>query len=77
MENKFLICAYLTDTLRETREFNDSLHTLFFEPAELREDREDHVIARSLDGREIEISVHADSGIALIRDVLRALEVIE
>ena len=77
MENKFEICAYLADALRETRYFDENLQTLEFQPAKNRDDREDHVIVRFKNGRrEISINVHADSGIALIRDVLRALEVI-
>lgn len=73
MENKFAICAYLTDALRETREFGDNLRSLTFEPGETRDDREDHVIATALNGRKVSINVHADSGIAMIRDILRGI----
>lgn len=77
MENKFSICHKLADTLRETRMFEDDLLFLEFHPAgETEGTTEDHVTAVFESRPCMYINVHADSGIALIRDVLRALECI-
>lgn len=77
MENKFAICHKLADTLRDTRMFEDDLLLLEFHPAgEAEGTTTDHVTAVFQNRPSKYISVDADSGIALIRDVLRALEVI-
>lgn len=77
MENKFAICHKLADTLRDTRMFEDDLLLLEFHPAgETEGTTTDHVTAVFQNRPSMYINVDADSGIALIRDVLRALEVI-
>jgi hypothetical protein len=74
MENKFSIRHKLADTLRETRMFEDELLFLEFHPAgETDGTTEDHVTAVFESRPCMYINVHADSGIALIQDVLRAL----
>ena len=78
MENKFAICHKLANTLRETRMFEDDLLFLEFHPAgETEGTTEDHVTAIFENRPCMYINVNADSGIALIRDVLRGLGVME
>ncbi|MEE1229795.1 MAG: hypothetical protein UHM56_01675 [Phascolarctobacterium sp.] len=66
MENYQAICNALCSTLRLTRNFDD------LESLEHRQEgRERYVIARFVNGSIRKITVTADSGIAMIKDILR------
>lgn len=66
MENHQVICMLLCLTLRETRQYSD-LESLDY--AKKGEGR--YVIARFVNGGYRKINVTADSGIAMIKDILR------
>lgn len=66
MENHQAICMLLCLTLRETRQYSD-LESLDY--AKKGEGR--YVIARFVNGGYRKINVTADSGIAMIKDILR------
>ena len=71
MEDKAKICELLCATLQATREHSD-LVKLKYEPIEMEVDSE-RVLAY-YENRLIKIDVTADSGIAMIRDILRAIK---
>ena len=68
MENYQVICMLLCLTLRETRQYSD-LESLDY--AKKGEGR--YVIARFVNGGYRKINVTADSGIAMIKDILKYL----
>ena len=68
MENHQVICMLLCLTLRETRQYSD-LESLDY--AKKGEGR--YVIARFVNGSSRKITVTMDSGIAMIKDILRHL----
>ena len=68
MENHQVICMLLCLTLRETRQYSD-LESLDY--AKKGEGR--YVIARFVNGGYRKINVTADSGIAMIKDILEHL----
>ncbi len=68
MENYQVICTLLCITLRETRQYSD-LESL--DCAKKGEER--YVIARFVNGYTRKITVTADSGIAMIRDILHCI----
>lgn len=69
-ENKFETTKLLQKTLQSTRQFED-LRSLQYR---IWEDGEEIVEAEFENGFVISICVTADSGVALIRDVMRGLE---
>lgn len=68
MENHQVICMLLCLTLRETRQYSD-LESLDY--AKKGEGR--YVIARFVNGGYRKINVTMDSGIAMIKDILKYL----
>lgn len=68
MEDKKMIIEKLYDALVETRELHD-LADLYY----IQEDSEEYVVALFVRGGTKKINVTMDSGIAMIRDVLRGL----
>ena len=68
MENYQVICMLLCLTLRETRQYSD-LESLDY--AKKGEGR--YVIARFVNGSSRKITVTMDSGIAMIKDILKHL----
>lgn len=78
MENKAEITLCLEATLKRTREFSDTLESLeYYPPYTVNDSSEDeYVVARwkNQNRTATRICVTADSGIALIRDVIRGLE---
>ena len=68
MENYQVICTLLCITLRETRQYS-GLESL--DHVQKSEDR--YVIARFANGYTRKITVTADSGIAMIKDILEHL----
>ncbi len=68
-ENKFEIANKLLKTLQSTREYRDLRDLIYI----IREDNEEIIKATFENGYTKDICVNADSGIALIRDVLRGL----
>lgn len=70
MENKEAICRYLLWALQQTRHLNELL--------DLRYDKESETVEaveRTSSGKfKRKINVAADSGIAMIKDIIRALE---
>ena len=68
MENHQVICMLLCLTLRETRQYSD-LESLDY--AKKGEGR--YVIARFVNGSSRKITVTMDSGIAMIKDILKYL----
>lgn len=76
MENKAEITLCLEATLKRTREFSDTLESLeYYPPYLINASSEEYVVARWKDKNQTvtHINVTYDSGIALIRDVLRGL----
>ena len=68
MENYQVICTLLCVTLRQTRQYDD-LQSL----RHVEEGSERYVIARFVNGSTRKITVTMDSGIAMIKDILRNL----
>lgn len=68
MENYQAICNELCRTLRQTREF-DELETL----EHVQDGHERYVVARFYGGYTKQIRVTMDSGIAMIKDIIRNL----
>ena len=68
MENHQVICMLLCLTLRETRQYSD-LESLDY----AKKGEERYVIARFVNGSSRKITVTMDSGIAMIKDILRHL----
>jgi hypothetical protein len=66
MENKQLICDRLLETLKLTRQLYDLIDLDYIEEKEL-------VVAHFEGGGKKEINVAMDSGIAMIRDIIRAI----
>ena len=66
MENYQVICTLLCITLRETRQYDD-LRSL----RHVEEGSERYVVAEFANGAIRKITVTADSGIAMIKDILR------
>lgn len=66
MEDKQKICSYLGEALKLTRHCDGLEHLNYFEGS-------GEVIAIWESGRRSIINVKADSGMAMIRDVIRAL----
>lgn len=74
MENKAEITLCLEATLKRTREFSDTLDSLeYYPPYTINDSAEEYVVARRKERPATRICVTADSGMALIRDVLRGL----
>lgn len=67
LEDKQAICNALARALQKTR-YCAGLSYLSYDEAR------ESVTARFLDGSRIRVNVEADSGIAMIKDILRALE---
>ena len=65
MEDKQKICDLLAETMRQTRELND-LNALTY-------DAMGEKVVAKFDHRWTVINVAADSGIAMIRDILKAI----
>lgn len=70
MESKQYITQDLFDLLKLTREYGFELVRLDY----IKSDAEEVVVAEFISGSTKTINVHMDSGIALIKDVLRGLE---
>lgn len=68
MENYQVICTFLCVTLRQTRQYRD-LESL----DHVQKGEERYVIARFVNGSSRKITVTMDSGIAMIKDILRRL----
>ena len=68
MENHQVICMLLCLTLRETRQYSD-LESLDY----AKKGEGCYVIARFVNGGYRKINVTADSGIAMIKDILEHL----
>lgn len=66
-ENKQMICGMLASTLARTRQFNDLFAIVYNEEKEIAE-------CYFINGGCRKVNVAADSGAAMIRDILRALE---
>lgn len=66
MENYQVICLLFSLTLRQTRQYRD-LESL----DHVQKGEERYVIARFVNGHTRKITVTADSGIAMIKDILR------
>ena len=66
MENKKEICNSLCATLQKTRDQSNLMSLTFDYNREI-------VIAKYDDDRKVEVNVCGDSGIALIKDVIRKL----
>ena len=66
MENKQLICDRLLECLYLTRQLYDLIDLDYIEEKEL-------VVAHFEGGGKKEINVACDSGIAMIRDIIRAI----
>lgn len=66
MENKQLICDRLLETLKLTRQLYDLIDLDYIEEKEL-------VVAHFEGGGKKEINVAMDSGIAMIRDIIRGI----
>lgn len=76
MENKADITKCLEATLKRTREFSDTLDSLeYYKSYAINDTSEEFVVARwkNQNRTATRICVTFDSGIALIRDVLRGL----
>lgn len=70
MENKQLICDLLTETLKATRDQAD-LERIRYE--EIGPD-DQQVVLDYKNGGHRSVNVSLDSGIAMIRDILRAIQ---
>jgi hypothetical protein len=70
MESKQYITHALYDLLTLTREYSSELVRLDY----IKSAAEEVVVAEFISGSTKTINVHMDSGIALIKDVLRGLE---
>lgn len=68
MENYQAICTFLCVTLRQTRQYDD-LQSL----RHVEEGSERYVVAEFTNGAIRKITVTADSGIAMIKDILKHL----
>lgn len=68
MENYQVICTFLCVTLRQTRQYED-LESL----DHVQKSGDRYVIARFANGYTRKITVTADSGIAMIRDILHCI----
>ena len=68
MENHQVICTFLCVTLRQPRQYRD-LESL----DHVQKGEERYVIARFVNGGYRKINVTADSGIAMIKDILEHL----
>ena len=68
MENYQVICDTLCSTLRLTRQFDDLVKL-----EHIQEGEERYVVAEFTNGVTRKITVTADSGIAMIKDILRNL----
>lgn len=66
MENKQMICDRLLETLKLTRQLYDLIDLDYIEEKEL-------VVAHFEGGGKKEINVAMDSGIAMIRDIIRGI----
>lgn len=66
MENKDKICELLAFVLMNTREYS-TLSTLIYNEV-------DEVVTAVFPSRWIEINVAMDSGIAMVRDILKVLQ---
>ncbi len=66
MENKQLICDYLLETLKLTRAHGD-LETLTFDP------KTEIVTGTYKSGGKVTINVACDSGVSMIRDIMRKM----
>lgn len=66
MEDKDKICSYLAVVLMNTREYSD-MTNLFYNEV-------DEVVTAVFPSRWIEINVAMDSGIAMVRDILKVLQ---
>lgn len=66
MENKDKICELLAVVLMNTREYS-TLSTLIYNEV-------DEVVTAVFPSRWIEINVAMDSGIAMVRDILKTLQ---
>lgn len=66
MENYQVICSLFFLTLRQTRQYDD-LESL----DHVQKGEERYVIARFVNGSSRKITVTMDSGIAMIKDILR------
>lgn len=76
MENKSIIVADLEATLKQTRAFEDTLDSLeYYGPYTVNASSEEYVVARWKNKNQQckHINVTHDSGMALIRDVLKGL----
>lgn len=71
MEDKRLICGLLTPALQATRQYKD-LVDLEYHDNKFTDDA--YVLAVFSCGSKIRIDVTADSGSAMIRDIMRAIE---
>lgn len=70
MESKQYITQSLFDLLKLTREYGSELVRLDY----IKNDAEEVVVAEFISGSTKTINVHMDSGIALIKDVVKHLE---
>ena len=68
MENYQAICDTLCSTLRLTRQFDDLVKL-----EHIQDGRERYVVARFYGGYTKQIRVTMDSGIAMIKDIIRNL----
>ena len=66
MEDKQVICDMLLETLRRTRNFSDLIELAYDGEAEI-------VRAIFASGGEKIVNVAMDSGVAMIKDIMRAL----
>ena len=71
-ENKSAICHALEDALRLTRQYSD-LIVLDYHGPEITGNGEETVTAEFVNQGSVHINVTADSGAAMIRDIMRAL----
>ena len=70
MESKQYVTQGLFDLLKLTREYSSELVRLDY----IKSDVEEVVVAEFHSGATKTINVHMDSGLALIKDVLKGLE---
>ena len=66
MENKQLICDRLLECLYLTRQLSDLIDLDYIKESEI-------VVAHFEDGGKREINVACDSGIAMIKDIIRGI----
>jgi hypothetical protein len=67
-EDKQLICDLLTEALKATRDQHDIKHLVYH-----RMGRDDEMVSIVYENGGTSVNVSMDSGIAMIRDILRAI----